>query len=239
MKILSLANLITLLNLFFGCIAVLLLVENNVEIHYVFIISLICLILDFFDGLIARYFNLQSNFGIQLDSLADLVSFGLVPGIIIYNLFIQAPSSYVGSILSSVIPFFSFLVTIASAIRLAKFNISKSNSSFFNGLPTPANTILIYSIAIIISDNNKFADLFLNYSSLTFLVLISSFLLISNLKLLNFKFKKFKFKGNRRRIFILLTSAILVCMLSFYSIPIIMIIYIVVSIFTFHGKTAK
>ena len=239
MKILSLANLITLLNLFFGCIAVLLLVENNVEIHYVFIISLICLILDFFDGLIARYFNLQSNIGIQLDSLADLVSFGLVPGIIIYNLFIQAPSSYVGSILSSVIPFFSFLVTITSAIRLAKFNISKSNSSFFNGLPTPANTILIYSIAIIISDKNKFADLFLNYSSLTLLILISSFLLVCNLKLMNFKFKKFKFKGNRRRIFILLTSGILVYMLSFYSIPIIMIMYIVVSIFTFYVKTAK
>lgn len=239
MKILSLANLITLLNLFFGCIAVLLLVENNVEIHYVFILSLICLILDFFDGLIARYFNQQSNIGIQLDSLADLVSFGLVPGIIIYNLFIQAPSSYVGSILSSVVPFFSFLVTIASAIRLAKFNISKSNSNFFNGLPTPANTILIYSIAIIISDNNKFADLFLSYSSLTLLILISSFLLVCNLKLMNFKFKKFKFKGNRRRIFILLTSGILVYMLSFYSIPIIMIMYIVVSIFTFYVKTAK
>ena len=239
MKILSLANLITLLNLFFGCIAVLLLVENNVEIHYVFILSLICLILDFFDGLIARYFNQQSNIGIQLDSLADLVSFGLVPGIIIYNLFIQAPSSYVGSILSSVVPFFSFLVTITSAIRLAKFNISKSNSNFFNGLPTPANTILIYSIAIIISDNNKFADLFLSYSSLTLLILISSFLLVCNLKLMNFKFKKFKFKGNRRRIFILLTSGILVYMLSFYSIPIIMIMYIVVSIFTFYVKTAK
>lgn len=239
MKIISFANIITLLNLFFGCIAVLLLVENNVEIHYVFILSLICLILDFFDGLIARYFNQQSNIGIQLDSLADLVSFGLVPGIIIYNLFIQAPSSYVGSILSSVVPFFSFLVTIASAIRLAKFNISKSNSSFFNGLPTPANTILIYSIAIIISDKNKFADLFLNYSSLTLLILISSFLLVCNLKLMNFKFKKFKFKGNRRRIFILLTSGILVYMLSFYSIPIIMIMYIVVSIFTFYVKTAK
>tara|TARA_B100001093_G_scaffold105623_1_gene97951 strand:+ start:1929 stop:2648 length:720 start_codon:yes stop_codon:yes gene_type:complete len=238
-KIFSLANIITLLNLFFGCIAVLLLVENNIEIQYVFVLTFICLILDFFDGLIARYYNMQSDIGIQLDSLADMISFGLVPGIIIYNLFIQAPSSYVGSILSSVIPFFSFLVTISSAIRLAKFNISKSNSSFFNGLPTPANTILIYSIAIIISDNNKFADLFLSYSSLIFLVLISSFLLICNLKLLNFKFKKFKIKGNRRRIFILLTSAILVYMLSFYSIPIIMIIYIVVSIFTFYGKTSK
>lgn len=239
MKIISLANIITLLNLFFGCIAVLLLVENNVEIHYVFILTLICLILDFFDGLIARYYNSQSKIGIQLDSLSDMVSFGLVPGIIIYNLFIQAPSSYVGSILSSVVPFFSFLVTIASAIRLAKFNISKSNSNFFKGLPTPANTILIYSIAIIVSDNNKIADLFLNYSSLTLLVLVSSSLLICNLKLLSFKFKNFKLKGNRRRIFILLISAVLMYMLSFYSLPLILILYIVVSIFTFYGKTAK
>ena len=239
MKIISLANIITLLNLFFGCIAVLLLVENNVEIHYVFILTLICLILDFFDGLIARYYNSQSKIGIQLDSLSDMVSFGLVPGIIIYNLFIQAPSSYVGSILSSVVPFFSFLVTIASAIRLAKFNISKSNSNFFKGLPTPANTILIYSIAIIVSDNNKIADLFLNYSSLTLLVLVSSSLLTCNLKLLNFKFKNFKLKGNRRRIFILLISAVLMYMLSFYSLPLILILYIVVSIFTFYGKTAK
>ena len=239
MKIFSLANIITLLNLFFGCLTVLLLVENNLDIQYVFVLTFICLILDFFDGLIARYFNMQSDIGIQLDSLADMISFGLVPGIIIYNLFIQAPSSSVGSIFSSVVPFFSFLVTIASAIRLAKFNISKSNSNFFKGLPTPANTILIYSIAVIVSENNRYADLFLNYSSIILLVLVSSFLLVCNLKLLSFKFKKFRWKGNRRRIFILLTSAILLCMLGFYSVPLIMTIYIVVSIFTFYGKTAK
>ena len=87
MKIFSLANIITLLNLFFGCLTVLLLVENNLDIQYVFILTFICLILDFFDGLIARYFNMQSDIGIQLDSLADMISFGLVPGIIIYNLF--------------------------------------------------------------------------------------------------------------------------------------------------------
>ena len=239
MKIFSLANIITLLNLFFGCLTVLLLVENNLEIQYVFVLTFICLILDFFDGLIARYYNMQSDIGIQLDSLADMISFGLVPGIIIYNLFVQAPSSYVGSILSSVVPFFSFLVTIASAIRLAKFNISKSNSNFFKGLPTPANTILIYSIAIIFSENNSFADLFLNYSSLILLVLVSSFLLICNLKLLSFKFKKFKLKGNRRRIFILLISAILISVMGFYSIPIIMIIYMLISVFTFYVKTSK
>ena len=239
MKIFSLANIITLLNLFFGCLTVLLLVENNLEIQYVFVLTFICLILDFFDGLIARYYNMQSDIGIQLDSLADMISFGLVPGIIIYNLFIQAPSSSVGSILSSVVPFFSFLVTIASAIRLAKFNISKSNSNFFKGLPTPANTILIYSIAVIVSENNSFADLFLNYSSLILLVLVSSFLLVCNLKLISFKFKKFSWKGNRRKISILFTSAILLYMLGFYSVPLIMTIYVVVSIFTFYGKTSR
>ena len=239
MKIFSLANIITLLNLFFGCLTVLLLVENNLEIQYIFVLTFICLILDFFDGLIARSFNMQSDIGIQLDSLADMISFGLVPGIIIYNLFIQAPSSSVGSILSSFVPFFSFLVTIASAIRLAKFNISKSNSNFFKGLPTPANTILIYSIAVIVSENNRLADIFLNYSSLILLVLVSSFLLVCNLKLISFKFKKLRWKGNRRRISILFTSAILLYMLGFYSVPLIMAMYVVVSIFTLYGKTSK
>ena len=239
MKIFSLPNIISLSNLFFGCLTVLLLVENNLEIQYIFILSIICLILDFFDGLIARLFNLESKIGIQIDSMADMVSFGLVPGIIIYNLFIQAPSSYIGSVLSSIIPFFSFLVTIASAIRLAKFNISKPNSRFFKGLPTPANTVLIYSFAIISSYNNKFSDFILSYSFLVLLVLTSSFLLICNLKLLSFRFKKFKFTGNRRRIFILLSSAILVYIVGFYSIPLIMILYIVVSIFTFYPKISK
>ena len=239
MKIFSLANIITLLNLFFGCLTVLLLVENNLEIQYIFVLTFICLILDFFDGLIARSYNMQSDIGIQLDSLADMISFGLVPGIIIYNLFIQAPSSFVGSILSSVVPFFSFLVTIASAIRLAKFNISKSNSNFFKGLPTPANTILIYSIAVIVTENNRITDLFLNYSSLVLLVLVSSFLLVCNVKLISFKFKKFRWIGNRRKIYMLFTSAILLYMLGFYSVPLIMAMYIVVSIFTFYGKTSK
>ncbi len=239
MKIFSLPNLISLSNLFFGCLTILLLVENSLEIQYIFILTLICLILDFFDGLIARFYNLESKIGAQLDSLADMVSFGLVPGIIIYNLFIQAPSSYVGSIFSSIIPFFSFLVTVASAIRLAKFNISKTNSRFFNGLPTPANTVLIYAFAIISSYNNEFSDFILSYSFLVLLVLVSSFLLICNLKLLSFKFKKFKLKGNRRKIFILLSSALLLYMLGFYSIPIIMILYIVVSIYTFYPKISK
>ena len=79
-----LPNLITLLNLFLGCIVVLLLIENNLEVKYIFIISAICLFLDYLDGFIARKLNAKSDIGIQLDSLADLVSFGLVPGILLY-----------------------------------------------------------------------------------------------------------------------------------------------------------
>ena len=86
-----LPNLITLFNLFLGCIVTLLLIENNLEVKYVFIITVICLILDYLDGYIARKLNAKSDIGIQLDSLADMVSFGLVPGILLYNMFNAAP----------------------------------------------------------------------------------------------------------------------------------------------------
>ena len=117
-----LPNLITLLNLFLGCIVVLLLVENNLEVKYVFIISAICLVLDYLDGFIARKLNVKSDIGLQLDSLADLVSFGLVPGILLYNMFNSASSSSVGSISSSFIPFTGFLITLCSSYRLARFS---------------------------------------------------------------------------------------------------------------------
>ena len=108
-------NSITLLNLLIGCIVVLLLIENNIEVKYVFILSVICLILDFLDGYIARKLNAKSELGLQLDSLADMVSFGLVPGVLLYNMFLDAPSSSVGSIFSSLVPFMGFVITLCSA----------------------------------------------------------------------------------------------------------------------------
>ena len=116
-----LPNLISLFNLFLGCIVTLLLIENNLEVKNVFIITIICLILDYLDGYIARKFNTKSDVGIQLDSLADLVSFGLVPAILLYNMFKDAPSSSVGSILASFIPFFGFIITLSSAYRIARY----------------------------------------------------------------------------------------------------------------------
>ena len=229
-----LPNAITLLNLFLGCIIILLLIENNIEVKYIFIISLICMILDFLDGYIARKLNAKSEIGLHLDSLADMISFGLVPGIILYNLFLNAPSSSVGSISSSFIPFMGFLITLCSAYRLAKFNTLKSNSKYFKGLPTPANTLLIYSFSIISSDNGVISGVILDYNMLVIITIISGFLLVSNLKLLSFKFSSLKFKGNRRRFLLIFISIPLILILGIYAVPLIIAIYIIISIITFY-----
>ena len=229
-----LPNAISLLNLFLGCIIILLLIENNIEVKYIFIISLICMILDFLDGYIARKLNAKSEIGLQLDSLADMISFGLVPGIILYNLFLNAPSSSVGSISSSFIPFMGFLITLCSAYRLAKFNTLKSNSKYFKGLPTPANTLLIYSFSIISSDNGVISSIILDYNVLVLITIISGFLLVSNLKLLSFKFSSLKFKGNRRRFLLIFISIPLILILGIYAAPLIISIYIIISIITFY-----
>jgi len=229
-----LPNLITLFNLFLGCIIVLLLIENNLKVKHVFIISVICLILDYLDGYIARKLNAKSDIGIQLDSLADLVSFGFVPGILLYNMFIAAPSSSVGSISSSFIPFLGFIVTLSSAYRLARYNTRKSSSKFFRGLPTPANSVLIYSFAIISAEGNSFSIIILDYNVLMLIVIVSSILLVSNLKLLNFRIKSLKFKGNRRRFFIIFISIPSLIIFGIYAIPLVISVYILTSIFTFY-----
>ena len=229
-----LPNLITLLNLFLGCIVVLLLVENNLEVKYIFIISAICLFLDYLDGFIARKLNAKSDIGLQLDSLADLVSFGLVPGILLYNMFNAAPSSSVGSISSSFIPFLGFIITLSSAFRLARYNTRKSTSKFFKGLPTPANAVLIYSFAMISAEGNSFSNIILDYNVLMLIVIVSSILLVSNIKLLNFKFKSLKFKGNRRRFLIIFFSIPALIIFGIYAIPLVLSVYILTSIFTFY-----
>ena len=229
-----LPNLITIFNLLLGCVATLLLVENNLEVKYVFYITFICLILDYLDGYIARKLNAKSDIGVQLDSLADIVSFGLVPGILLYNMFNAAPSFVVGSIFSSFIPFLGFIITAASAYRLARFNITKSESNFFNGLPTPANTILIYSFSIISEEGNWFSQIILRYDVLMLILVVSSFLLVSKIKLLNFKFKSLKFKGNRRRFLIIFFSIPALIIFGIYAIPLVLSVYILTSIFTFY-----
>ncbi len=224
-------NSITLLNLFVGIIAVILLIENSLDVSDIFILTLICIFLDYLDGFIARILKVQSKFGSNLDSLADIISFGFVPGIIIYNMLKETHSDSIGSILSSLIPFLGFIITLSSAFRLARFSTENKNDGFFRGLPTPANTIMIYSIAIIGSSDNFFSKMIMNYNFLILLSIITSLLLVSRIKLINFKFLDFSLSRlNKIRYLLIIFFIVLLLFLKINAIPLVMILYILSSL---------
>ena len=224
-------NSITLLNLFVGIIAVILLIENSLDVSDIFILTLICIFLDYLDGFIARLLKVESKFGSNLDSLADIISFGFVPGIIIYNMLKETHSDSIGSILSSLIPFLGFIITLSSAFRLARFSTENKNDGFFRGLPTPANTIMIYSIAIIGSSDNFFSKMIMNYNFLILLSIISSLLLVSRIKLINFKFLDFSLSRlNKIRYLLIILFIVLLLFLKINAIPLVMILYILSSL---------
>ncbi len=227
-------NILTLFNLFLGCVITLLLIEGNLPMESISLLILIALFFDFMDGLIARKFNLESKLGAQLDSLADLISFGLVPGIIMYNLFLEVSSD-------PYLPFLGFAITLASAYRLANFNLSKNDDNYFKGLTTPANTVFILSLMLIIELSNIdsfIKEIILDNNFLIIITVLSCYLLNSRFKLLNLKFKDFKLKGvNKYRYFLIVLSAILFVFLrSALSIPVILVIYYIVSYFAIGRK---
>jgi len=225
-------NIFTLLNLFLGCVITLLLIEGNLTMESISFIILITLFFDFMDGFIARKFNSESKLGAQLDSLADLISFGLVPGIIMYRLFMEVS-------LDPFLPLLGFTITLGSAYRLANFNLSHKDLKYFIGLPTPANTVFVLSLMLIAeSVNNLFIkDVFLNNNFLIFVTILSCYLLNSRFKLINLKFKNFKFTGiNKYRFLLLIASAMLFIWLREVSIPVILVVYYIVSYFALGRK---
>lgn len=227
-------NILTLFNLFLGCVITLLLIEGNLPMESISLLILIALFFDFMDGLIARKFNLESKLGAQLDSLADLISFGLVPGIIMYNLFLEVSSD-------PYLPFLGFAITLASAYRLANFNLSKNDDNYFKGLTTPANTVFILSLMLIIELPNIdsfIKEIILDNNFLIIITVLSCYLLNSRFKLLNLKFKDFKLRGvNKYRYLLIVLSAILFIFLrSALSIPVILVIYYIVSYFAIGRK---
>ncbi len=236
-------NAFTLLNLFSGCIAVLFAVNSNFVAAAIFMF--LGIFFDFFDGLLARKLNVQSDLGIQLDSLADMVTSGLVPGVIMYKLIaisIDAPQvasqnewstnfSFSDLRLES-LALIGLFITLASAYRLAKFNIDEDQQSYFKGLPTPANALLIVSLPLIVEfQNNAFVtNLILNEWFLIIVTLFSCYILNSNIKLLALKFKNYKLSENGYRYSLLLLALVLLALFSFIAIPLIILCYIAVSI---------
>jgi CDP-diacylglycerol--serine O-phosphatidyltransferase len=231
-------NALTLLNLLCGSIAVIFVVNNNFITGSFFVF--LGIFFDFFDGFAARKLKVQSELGIQLDSLADMVTSGLVPGMVMYKLLDLSQSSWVaingGTILSfkeiSLIPVLGLAITLASAYRLAKFNIDEDQQIYFKGLPTPANTLLIISLPLILEFQNSAVinAVILNEWFLITLTALSCYLLNSSIKLFALKFKDYGFKNNATRYIFILLCIILLIVLRFAAIPIIILFYIIMSI---------
>lgn len=237
-------NFITLLNVFCGCVATVFAVLNQLEHAAIFV----CLgiFFDFFDGLAARVLDARSELGLQLDSLADMITSGLVPGIVMFQLLAMSMSGgwnvEAGSQASDAtfwvglkvapLPFVGFLITMASAYRLAKFNIDENQTSSFIGLPTPANTLLIISLPLILiyQNNDLLNRIILNPWFLIAMTLISAYLMNSNLRLFALKFKSWGFQDNALRYLFLIISVVLLITLRFLAVPVIIAFYIISSL---------
>jgi CDP-diacylglycerol--serine O-phosphatidyltransferase len=232
-------NALTLLNLFCGSIAVIFVVNNNFVMAALFVF--LGIFFDFFDGFAARKLNVQSELGVQLDSLADMVTSGVVPGIIMYKLLSLAvdmpeiakewETNSFGFNLP-LLPLIGLCVTLASAYRLAKFNIDEDQQTYFKGLPTPANTLLIISLPLIIEyqNNDLMNAIIINKWFLIALTVVSCYLLNSNIKLFALKFKDWGFKANATRYIFVILCIILLIVLKFAAIPLIILLYISMSV---------
>lgn len=230
-------NFLTCCNLFFGCIGIIFSFNQNLE-YAAYCIG-IAAIFDFLDGFVARLLKVSSPIGKELDSLADCVTFGVLPAFILYQLMIlaileKATQSLVEGQLptatDSYLPYIALLIAVFSALRLAKFNVDTRQSDSFIGVPTPANAILIGSIPLILMNNSTYDTFILNPVLLSALAVIMSLLLVAELPLFALKFKSFAFKGNEIRYIFILSSILLLVFLQFLGIPLVILFYILLSV---------
>jgi len=220
-------NLITLINLFCGCIAVVFISEANYEMAF----YMVCLgiFFDFFDGFFARLFKVSSPLGLQLDSLADMVTSGVAPGYVMYSLFTNSAHE-LGN--NPAIPFLGFIVTLGSCYRLANFNIDTRQTDSFIGLPTPANALFILSLPLVLkfSDSLMMLEILTNQWVLLVITLCSAYILNAEIPLFSLKIKKFSFKENALQIVFLIVSVLMVLLLHYIAIPLIIIFYVLLSV---------
>ena len=220
----NIPNALTCCNLLCGCIGVVEAFHNNIILSCILIG--IAMIFDFFDGFVARILKVSSAIGKDLDSLADMVTFGLLPSIIVYQLLMESIPDLFG--IWKAYP--AFLIAIFSAIRLAKFNNDPRQSHSFIGLPTPANAMLIASLPIIIHLDESWKPLIVNTTNLLILTVVMSYALVMELPLLALKFKSFKWQDNQMRYIFLVTCVILLISLKVLAIPVILVTYVLMSL---------
>jgi CDP-diacylglycerol--serine O-phosphatidyltransferase len=230
----NIPNYITIANLFCGILSIISTFSNQLSLAAFFIF--LGIFLDFFDGFFARLLKIENEFGLQLDSLADLVTSGLAPSFILFKLLNANNTTQLFGELSFEIPFSSisliaFLIPIFAALRLANFNIDKNQKNSFIGLPTPMTAIFIASIPLIKSE--FFNSIYSNTSTLCIISVVLSILMISKLNLFSIKVnfqENLSSQLNMMRLFMLISSLILLFFFNLAAIPFIVVLYIILSI---------
>jgi CDP-diacylglycerol---serine O-phosphatidyltransferase len=242
-------NLFTLLNLVFGCLAIVFTLQNGIVIsadangtqllavpEKIWLASLfigLAAVIDFLDGFVARLLNAGSEMGKQLDSLSDLVSFGVAPGLIIYQflrLSIAQGEDGMDASFLWLLP--AFIIPGAAAWRLARFNLDNSQSYSFKGMPVPAVGMFFASLPLIYWNVNEqwVQNLLLNKWFLYGLVVLFSWLMVSSVPLMALKFKDFSFKNNMPKYLLAILSLAAIFILQWLAVPAIVLAYVVLSL---------
>lgn len=230
-------NTITLLNLASGLLAIIAIFKGYYDEAFIFVS--LGIFFDFWDGFFARKFNVSGELGLQLDSLADVVTSGVVPGLMLFKLFqdIQEDDTskyflteefyYMGFV-----PYLGFIVTLASAYRLAKFNIDTRQTDSFIGLPTPANALFIMSIPMIqfAGTHEWLVDALFNPFVLLGISLLSAYMLNAEIPLFSLKIKNFSWEKNKLQVIFLALSVVLLFVLEFTALPVIILLYVALSV---------
>ena len=216
----QLPNFITLLNLLSGVVGILWVLEGQLLYGAYFVI--LSAGFDFLDGFAARLLKVQSDMGKELDSLADVVSFGVLPGILLYSL-TKAQTD------SQVLPYLTLVIPMLSAYRLAKFNLDTRQSDRFIGLPTPANALLLSTLPHLVAHWPELAPWVTSPIALVVIAWVASILLVSELPLIALKFKNSSFADNTYRYTLLCLGAFCFAWLQLAGIPLIIIAYLLLS----------
>ncbi|MGG9971601.1 CDP-alcohol phosphatidyltransferase family protein [Ferruginibacter sp. SUN002] len=244
-------NIFTLINLLFGCIAIVFALQTesviiytddqfvssfNIpeKLSYAALFLFAAALVDFLDGFVARLLNATSEMGKQLDSLSDVVSFGVAPGVILYQLLRMSFAREENGLEVSVVWLFpAFILSCAAAYRLAKFNLDDSQSYGFKGVPTPAVGLLVASFPLILHYGSGMIDInefLINKWVLYALIVILSWLMVSNLPLIALKFKDYTVKNNIPKLILGGVALLSIIFLQWLAVPVIFIAYIILSL---------
>ena len=225
-------NIITLINLFCGCAAIISVLYGQfvATFWWLFVAGL----MDYLDGLVARWLKIHSPLGKELDSLADMVSFGVAPGAILYMLLVtglqkEGNISHLQNSFALFLPALpAFILSAFSALRLAKFNLDTRQSENFIGLPTPASTVFIVGLLLIYEYNSLgMADFVCNPIVIYFIVIVFSYLLVAEIPMFSLKFKSSQWKGNEVRYLFILLMIILFFTIKQAAFSVIIFLYII------------